>query len=100
MTIAREGIFGQVLSVLTYNSEEEAIAIANNSEYWLMAFVSSEDEAHAVNVARQLKAGMVLVNTLKHDPIAPFGGYKNSGIGRENGVIGLEEFLEAKTLIK
>jgi len=65
-----------------------------------MAFVSSEDEAHAVNVARQLKAGMVLVNTLKHDPIAPFGGYKNSGIGRENGVIGLEEFLEAKTLIK
>lgn len=65
-----------------------------------MAFVSSEDEAHAVNVAWQLKAGKVLVNTLKHDPMAPFGGYKNSGIGHENGVIGLEEFLEAKTLIK
>ncbi|WP_121809283.1 aldehyde dehydrogenase family protein [Mucilaginibacter kameinonensis] len=100
MTIAGEEIFGPVLSVITYSNEEEAIEIANNSEYGLMAYVSSADENRAANVASQLKAGRVLINTLKHDPMAPFGGYKNSGIGRENGVIGLEEFLEAKTLIR
>ncbi|MCR8557354.1 aldehyde dehydrogenase family protein [Mucilaginibacter sp. BJC16-A38] len=99
MQIAREEIFGPVLSVISYKSEEEAIAMANDSDYGLMAYVSSADIGRAKNVAGQLKAGRVLVNTLKHDPFAPFGGYKNSGFGRENGSYGLEEFLEAKTLI-
>ncbi|MBD1386668.1 aldehyde dehydrogenase family protein [Mucilaginibacter rigui] len=99
ITIARQEIFGPVLSVLTYTSENEAIKIANECEYGLMAYVSSADEERAQLVARQLKAGRVLINTLKHDPMAPFGGFKSSGIGRENGIIGLEEFLEPKTLI-
>jgi aldehyde dehydrogenase (NAD+) len=100
MLIAREEIFGPVLSVITYRNEEEAVEIANDSVYGLMAYVSSSDNNRAEKIAHQLKAGRVLINTLKHDPMAPFGGYKNSGIGRENGVIGLEEFLEVKTLIK
>jgi aldehyde dehydrogenase (NAD+) len=100
MLIAREEIFGPVLSVITYHDEQEAIEIANETEYGLMAYVSSGNDNRAAAVAHQLKAGRVLINTLKHDPMAPFGGYKNSGIGRENGVVGLEEFLEAKTLIK
>jgi len=99
MQIAREEIFGPVLSVITYKDEQEAIAIANDSEYGLMAYVSSADAKRAERLARQLKAGRVLINTLKHDPFAPFGGYKNSGIGRENGELGMTEFLEAKTLI-
>lgn len=99
MKIAREEIFGPVLAVIPYRDEQEAIDIANDSDYGLMAYISSADEDRARKVAQQLKAGRVLINTLKHDPLAPFGGYKNSGIGRENGVAGLEEFLEEKTLI-
>jgi aldehyde dehydrogenase (NAD+) len=99
MQIAREEIFGPVLSVISYRDEAEAIAIANDSDYGLMAFISSADMKHAEQVAKQLKAGRVLINTLKHDPFAPFGGYKNSGMGRENGEMGLAEFLEPKTLI-
>ncbi|UBM58652.1 aldehyde dehydrogenase family protein [Marinilongibacter aquaticus] len=100
MRIAREEIFGPVLSVIPYSNEDEAIAIANDTEYGLMAFVSTGNEGKGIKMAHQLKAGRVLVNTLKHDPLAPFGGYKHSGIGRENGVYGLEGFLEVKTLIK
>ncbi|MBB5395264.1 aldehyde dehydrogenase family protein [Mucilaginibacter sp. AK015] len=100
MRIAREEIFGPVLSVLSYRTEDEAIKIANDSEYGLMAYVSSGEEERAQNVADQLKAGRVLINTLKHDPMAPFGGFKSSGIGRENGITGLEEYLEPKTIIK
>lgn len=92
-------IFGPVLSVITYRDEQEAIDIANDSEYGLMAYVSSGDEKRAEQVARHLKAGRVLINTLKHDPFAPFGGYKNSGLGCENGELGMNEFLEPKTLI-
>jgi len=99
MRIAKEEIFGPVLSVISYKTPDEAIAIANDTEYGLMAYVSGENKALAVAVASKLKAGRVLINTLRHDPIAPFGGYKNSGIGRENGILGLEEYLEAKTLI-
>jgi aldehyde dehydrogenase (NAD+) len=99
MRIAREEIFGPVLSVITYSDEEEAVAIANDSDYGLIAFISSGDHNRAVKVAKQIKSGRVLINTLKHDPLAPFGGYKNSGMGRENGILGLEEFMEAKTLI-
>lgn len=100
MTIAREEIFGPVLSVITYRTEDEAIRIANHSEYGLMAYVSSADESRGQKIALQLKAGRVLINTLRHDPLAPFGGYKSSGLGRENGIAGLEEFLEPKTFIK
>ncbi|QHS58392.1 aldehyde dehydrogenase family protein [Chitinophaga agri] len=99
MRIAREEIFGPVLSVISYNAEQEAIEMANDSEYGLMAYISSGDPAHAKELAKELKTGRVLINTLKHDSMAPFGGYKSSGIGRENGGIGLEEFLEIKTLI-
>lgn len=99
MKIAREEIFGPVLTVIPYADENEAIKIANDSEYGLMAYVNTSNIENARKVAAQLKAGRVLINTLKHDPVAPFGGYKNSGLGRENGVLGLEEFLEAKTII-
>ncbi|MDF2566097.1 MAG: aldehyde dehydrogenase family protein [Massilibacillus sp.] len=99
MRIAQEEIFGPVLSVIMYDTEQEAIAMANDTEYGLMTYISSGSVAHAVKLAKLVKSGRVLINTLKHDPLAPFGGFKNSGIGRENGNFGLEEFLEAKTLI-
>jgi len=99
MKIAREEIFGPVLSIITYKTEAEAIAIANDSDFGLMAYVSSSDKEMAERVARELKAGRVLINTLKHDPLAPFGGYKQSGFGREGGILGLEEYLEPKAYI-
>jgi aldehyde dehydrogenase (NAD+) len=99
MRIAQEEIFGPVLSVIAYRDEAEAVDIANDSPYGLMAYISSKDVKRAEKLASRLKAGRVLINTLKHDPLAPFGGYKGSGIGRENGTFGLEEYLEAKTLI-
>ncbi|SHN00519.1 aldehyde dehydrogenase family protein [Chitinophaga sp. CF418] len=99
MRIAREEIFGPVLSVIPYHDEEEAIAIANDTDYGLMAYISSKDVSRAEKLASKLKAGRVLINTLKHDPLAPFGGFKHSGIGRENGTFGLEAFLEVKVLI-
>jgi aldehyde dehydrogenase (NAD+) len=99
MEIAREEVFGPVLSILTYRTEDEAVKMANNSIYGLMAYVSSKDEARARRIAGRLQAGRVLINTLKHDPMAPFGGYKQSGIGREGGVYGLEAFLEPKAII-
>lgn len=99
MRIAREEIFGPVLCVLTYATQEEAIAIANDTTYGLQAYVSSSDTERAYNVASQINAGRVLVNVLKHDPMAPFGGFKQSGIGREFGVMGLEAYLEARSLL-
>ncbi len=88
MRIAREEIFGHVLSLITYFSEQEAIAIAN-SPYGLMAYISTKDLSHAKEIATKLNTGRILINTLKHDPCAPFGGYKDSGIGEENGTYGL-----------
>ena len=99
MKIAREEIFGPVLSILTYKIEADAIRMANDSEFGLMAYVSSSNPERASRVARQLQAGRVLINTLNHDPLTPFGGYKQSGIGREGGVYGLKEFLEPKAII-
>jgi aldehyde dehydrogenase (NAD+) len=99
MKIAKEEIFGPVLSILTYTTEAEVIQMANDSEYGLMAYVSSANVERAKRVARQLQAGRVLINTLSHDPLAPFGGFKQSGIGREGGVFGLREFLEPKAVI-
>jgi aldehyde dehydrogenase (NAD+) len=99
MKIAREEIFGPVLSILTYKTEADAIRMANDSEFGLMAYVNSSNPERASRVARQLQAGRVLINTLNHDPLAPFGGYKLSGIGREGGVYGLKEYLEPKAII-
>src|SRR6266404_3544042 len=99
MRIAREEIFGPVLSILTYKTEAEAIEIANDTEFGLMAYVSSSNPERASRVARQLQAGRVLINTLNHDPLTPFGGYKQSGIGREGGIYGMREFLEPKAII-
>jgi len=100
MRIAREEIFGPVLSVITYKTEEEAIEIANDTTYGLQAYVSSANSERAHNVASQLSAGRVQINGISHDPMAPFGGFKQSGIGREFGTIGLEAYLEPRALIQ
>ncbi|MGF6755952.1 aldehyde dehydrogenase family protein [Paraburkholderia sp. GAS42] len=99
MTVAREEIFGPVLSIITYRDTEEAIAIANDTAYGLQAYVVSADAQRAHAVAARLDAGRVLVNTLAHEPAAPFGGFKQSGIGREYGTFGLEAFLEPKAIL-
>ncbi len=99
MTIAQEEIFGPVLSVITYKTEQEAIAIANDTIYGLHAYVSSSDMARAQQVAAQINAGRVAINTIYHDALAPFGGFKQSGLGREGGRYGLEEQLEPKVII-
>jgi aldehyde dehydrogenase (NAD+) len=99
MTIAREEIFGPVLSIIAYADEEEAIAIANDTVYGLQAYVMSTDEDRARLVASRIVAGRVLINTYAHEPMAPFGGFKQSGIGREYGTFGLEAFLEPKSLL-
>ncbi|QSW90641.1 aldehyde dehydrogenase family protein [Flavobacterium endoglycinae] len=100
MRIAKEEIFGPVLTVITYKTEEEAIEIANDTTYGLQAYVSSSDEKRAHRVASQINAGRVQINGIGHDPMAPFGGFKQSGIGREFGTIGLEAYLEPKALIQ
>ncbi|WP_433765326.1 aldehyde dehydrogenase family protein [Flavobacterium ginsenosidimutans] len=100
MRIAKEEIFGPVLSIITYKTEEEAIEIANDTTYGLQAYVSSSDEKRAHNVASQINAGRVQINGIGHDPMAPFGGFKQSGIGREFGTFGLEAYLEPRALIQ
>jgi aldehyde dehydrogenase (NAD+) len=99
MRIAREEIFGPVLSILTYKTEDEAIEIANDTEFGLVAYISSADTEKANRVARKIAAGRIMINALSHDPLAPFGGFKQSGIGREGGIFGLEEFVEPKAII-
>ncbi|ATB37904.1 aldehyde dehydrogenase [Cystobacter fuscus] len=99
MTIAREEIFGPVLSLITYRDEDEAVAIANDTLYGLHGYVVSGDPQRGARVAARLEAGRVLVNTLAHEPKAPFGGFKQSGIGRENGPYGLEAYLEPKAVV-
>jgi aldehyde dehydrogenase (NAD+) len=98
MTIAREEIFGPVLSVLTYRDEDHAIDIANDTDYGLQAYVFSSDPARARRVASRLQAGRVLIN-LAREPLSPFGGFKQSGIGREFGSYGLEAFLEPRAVV-
>jgi aldehyde dehydrogenase (NAD+) len=99
MTIAREEIFGPVLSILPYDSEAEAIRIANDTPYGLSSYVSSGDPKRAMTVASQLRTGMVHINGATIDHSATFGGYKQSGNGREWGEYGLEEFLEVKAVM-
>ena len=98
MTIAKEEIFGPVLSILKYKSEDEAIEIANDTEYGLAGYVQGES-VHANEVARKIRAGQVIINGGARGTGAPFGGYKSSGNGREHGVHGLEECLETKAVI-
>ncbi|MDV7353579.1 aldehyde dehydrogenase family protein [Rhodococcus oxybenzonivorans] len=98
MTIAREEIFGPVLSIIGYQDEEDAVRIANATEYGLAGGVWSGDKDRADRVARRLRAGQVEVNGGAFNTNAPFGGYKQSGIGREAGVLGFEEFLEVKSI--
>jgi len=100
MTIAQEEIFGPVISVLTYDTEEEAVAIANGTIYGLAGGVWSADPDRALRVARRIRAGQVDVNGARFNPRAPFGGYKQSGVGREFGVHGLEEFLQVKAIAR
>jgi aldehyde dehydrogenase (NAD+) len=98
MTIAQEEVFGPVLSLIAYRGEEEAVRIANGTLYGLAAYVQSADLARARRIAGQLRAGTVQINYPVADPLAPFGGYKRSGNGREYGEFGLAEFLELKTI--
>jgi aldehyde dehydrogenase (NAD+) len=100
MTIAREEIFGPVLSVITYENDEDAIRIANDTEYGLHAFVSGTDVQRARRVASQLQAGRVAINGMLDDQQAPFGGFKHSGLGREFGTYGIEAFLEPRAILE
>ena len=98
MTIAQEEIFGPVLSIIPYDTEEEAIAIANDSNYGLAGGVWAESDEKAFEVARKIRTGQVEINGGSFNVVAPFGGYKQSGIGRELGTYGFEEFLEVKAV--
>ncbi|MEH6360803.1 MAG: aldehyde dehydrogenase family protein [Amylibacter sp.] len=96
MTIAREEVFGPVLAMIPFDSEEEAIQIANDTVYGLTNYIQTQDPAKAGRVARRMRAGMVRINGSDSAHPSPFGGYKQSGNGREGGVWGLEDFLEVK----
>jgi aldehyde dehydrogenase (NAD+) len=99
MRIAQDEIFGPVLTIIPYEDEAEAIAIANDTRYGLSAVVLGTNLERCERVARQIDAGRVLVNTLAHEPRAPFGGFKHSGLGREMGRWGISAYLEPKTLL-
>lgn len=99
MAIARDEIFGPVLCVIPYRDEAEAVAIANDTDYGLSAIVLGGDVARAHRVAQQIVSGRVLVNTLAHEPKAPFGGFKHSGVGREMGEWGIRAFMEPRSVV-
>jgi len=98
MTIAREEIFGPVLVMIPFKDIEDAIAIANDTPYGLAAYVQTQDWEKARRVARRLRAGSVYLNGIGQDYCSPFGGFKQSGNGREWGKHGLLEFLELKAI--
>jgi aldehyde dehydrogenase (NAD+) len=100
MTIAQEEIFGPVLCVIPYDTVDEAVSIANDSKYGLHAFVSGIDVQRARRVAGQILAGRVVINGMRDDPQAPWGGFKHSGIGREYGAFGIEAFLEPRAILE
>jgi aldehyde dehydrogenase (NAD+) len=99
MTIAKEEIFGPVLSVIAYDSEDDAIRIANDSKYGLHSAVIGTDLQRARRVASQLRAGRVVINNMTDDPDAPWGGFKFSGVGREYGRYGIEAFVEPTAIL-
>src|SRR5262249_25998404 len=99
MVVAREEIFGPVLSIMPYETEDEAVAIANDPPYGLSAYVQSGALERARRVGRRIRAGNVHINYPPVDRGAPFGGYKQSGNGREYGLWGLNEFLEVKAIM-
>ena len=86
------------MSVLTYKTEDEAIAIANDTDYGLAGYLCSTNMDRAVKVAEKIEAGRITINAFADEPSAPFGGYKQSGLGRENGLMGIEAFLETKAI--
>jgi acyl-CoA reductase-like NAD-dependent aldehyde dehydrogenase len=98
MTIAQEEIFGPVLSIIPYDSEDEAVRIANDSIYGLAGGVWSADEERAKRVARRMRTGQIEINGGAFNPAAPFGGYKQSGYGRENGPLSIYDFLQVKAM--
>ncbi|NGN43722.1 aldehyde dehydrogenase family protein [Mesorhizobium sp. CGMCC 1.15528] len=98
MRIAQEEVFGPVLTMIPFDSEEDAIAIANDTPYGLSSYIQTGDEEKAHRVARRLRAGMVQINGASRGSGSPFGGYKQSGLGREGGKWGLEDFLEVKAI--
>ncbi|CAB3798800.1 3-succinoylsemialdehyde-pyridine dehydrogenase [Paraburkholderia caffeinitolerans] len=98
MSLAREEVFGPVLALMAYDDEDEAVAIANGTPYGLSGGVWSADAARALAVARRLRTGQVVINGAPQNLAAPFGGYRQSGIGRENGRYGVEEFFELKAI--
>jgi acyl-CoA reductase-like NAD-dependent aldehyde dehydrogenase len=100
MTIAQEEIFGPVLSVLPYDTEDDAVRIANDTIYGLAGGVWSADPDRAMRIARRMRTGQVDVNGGKYNPLAPFGGYKHSGVGRELGMFGLEEYFQIKSIAR
>jgi aldehyde dehydrogenase (NAD+) len=98
MAIAQEEIFGPVLAIIPYEDEEDAVRIANDTIYGLAGGVWSGDEERAKRVARRMRAGQIEINGGAFNPAAPFGGYKQSGYGRENGPLSIEAFLQVKAL--
>ena len=98
MVIAQEEIFGPVLVMITYRDEDDAVAIANDVEYGLHAYVYGSDRRLARALANRLQAGRVMINEVIDDPVAPFGGFKMSGLGREFGVIGMQAFTELRAV--
>lgn len=100
MRIAQEEIFGPVLSIIPYTDDNDAVTIANDTEYGLAAYIFSSDRNRAFSVASRIDAGRISINGLSHDSKAPFGGFKQSGIGREYGIFGLEAYLEPKAILE
>ena len=99
MTVVREEIFGPVISVIPFDTDDEAIAIANDSDFGLYDYVFSEDTPKAYAIAEQLEAGHVGINTAQRNHEAAFGGFKLSGIGRDGGVFGLHAYTEMQSVI-
>jgi aldehyde dehydrogenase (NAD+) len=99
MRVSREEIFGPVLAITSYRDEDEAVAFANDTVYGLAAYVSSRDIAHARRIAARLRAGTVNINYPAWDTMAPFGGYKQSGNGREYADFGIHDYLEIKAVV-
>jgi acyl-CoA reductase-like NAD-dependent aldehyde dehydrogenase len=96
--IAQEEIFGPVLAIIAHDGDDDAVRLANDSPYGLSGVVWSVDEERAMGIARRMRTGQVDINRAQFNPAAPFGGYKKSGVGREFGVFGIEDFTEVKAV--